>query len=305
MTQHRDEHGRYKKDRNWIGTILIAVALLIMIIFLLQRCDIRHMKWKPKTLTPVETVYPTPIGGGFTPSPENPIIGGTPKETPFEQPHHADEDLAKQDPTISKDGVIVDDGTIDSRQTDPHELDNDPDLTKGDEGVESKLGIQPLSAMTKLYPSHQITGTYPVNDVISFGSKYFGRAYQYGSNRNTDSSFDCSDFTHWIWWKGAGMDIPRDSRSQAKYVQSFGTRKITDIHQAQRGDLLFFMNYRGWQKANYNGINRSTQTISHVGIYLGNGKMMHTASRASGGVRIDSVFDKHYEWRFIRGGSVL
>lgn len=101
------------------------------------------------------------------------------------------------------------------------------------------------------------------------------------------------------------MDIPRDSRSQWTYVSQFGSRKFYDIHQAQKGDLLFFMSYRGWRPENYAGINKNSQTITHVGMYLGNGKMLHTASAASGGVRIDYVFGKQLEWRFLRGGSVL
>lgn len=258
--------------RNWLTALGIMAAICALVLFG-TRCDFQQMKWKSQIPnSPSTPALPIPV-----PNPEG------------------------QEPISD----AIDDGSIDSRANDPNILDNDPDLKIGDTGVETKLGVQPMATMHKLFPDKAITGLYPVNDVIAFGSQYFGRRYEYGSNRSTDSSFDCSDFTHWIWLKAAGMDIPKDSRTQWKYVSQFGARKFTDIRQAQRGDLLFFMSYKGTKADSYNGIDKSQQAITHVGIYLGNGKMMHTASQATGGVRIDYIFGKHYEWRFLSGGSVL
>jgi cell wall-associated NlpC family hydrolase len=101
------------------------------------------------------------------------------------------------------------------------------------------------------------------------------------------------------------MDLPKDSRSQRKYIETFSQRRYTDLSQAKKGDLLFFMDYKGWRETDYKGINVRAQRTSHVGIYMGNGKMLHTASKATGGVRIDNVFGKHYQYRFQGGGSVL
>lgn len=68
---------------------------------------------------------------------------------------------------------------------------------------------------------------------------------------------------------------------------------------------MFFMSYKGSRASSYARINKFNQRITHVGIYLGNGKMLHTFSKASGGVRIDSISGKHWEHRFIFGGSAI
>ncbi|WP_255433964.1 NlpC/P60 family protein [Ammoniphilus sp. CFH 90114] len=45
--------------------------------------------------------------------------------------------------------------------------------------------------------------------------------------------------------------------------------------------------------------------MTHNGIYLGNGKILHTYSEQSGGVRMDSIEDNHWEYRLVFGGSLL
>lgn len=45
--------------------------------------------------------------------------------------------------------------------------------------------------------------------------------------------------------------------------------------------------------------------LPHNGIYLGNGKVLQTYSKESGGVRIDSIEGRHWEYRFLFGGSTL
>jgi len=68
---------------------------------------------------------------------------------------------------------------------------------------------------------------------------------------------------------------------------------------------MFFMSYKGSKSSSYAGINKAAQRITHNGIYLGNGKIMHTYLEKSGGVRIDSIEGKHWEYRFVFGGSAL
>jgi cell wall-associated NlpC family hydrolase len=181
------------------------------------------------------------------------------------------------------------------------------DMIKGDIGVEFQGGIQPLAALVKQTPNKNIpkSGDSYANNVITYGKYFLGTPYEYGSDRNTTRTFDCSDFTRYAYLGALGMDLPKDSRAQKRYVDAYSRRSYTDISKAQKGDLLFFGNYRGYTKASYNGINRLTQTVTHVGIYMGNGQMLHTAS-APKGVRIDSnILNGQYAWRFVKGGSVL
>jgi peptidoglycan DL-endopeptidase CwlO len=206
----------------------------------------------------------------------------------------------------------------DNRMGDPGILQNDSDLRIGDSGINDSRGsgAAPASGssfrimgtgLVRTYPNPNIApvnGSY-ANNVISFGELFLGTPYEYGSDRNNPNTFDCSDFTRYSFLGALGMELPIDSRSQANYVYTFGTRQYWDLSQAQRGDLLFFMDYRGPRQEDYRYVNRANERITHVGIYMGDGMLLHTASQATGGVRTDYIFGKHLEWRFISGGSVL
>ena len=143
-----------------------------------------------------------------------------------------------------------------------------------------------------------------VDKVIAVGKEYLGTPYEYGSSRSNTKTFDCSDFVRQAFLEGAGITLPSSSRSQADYVKKVG-KTTTDLSKLKPGDILFFMSYKGWKESDYKGINVSKQTITHDAIYLGNGKILHTYSKDSGGVRIDTIKDTHWEWRFIFGGSAL
>lgn len=143
-----------------------------------------------------------------------------------------------------------------------------------------------------------------VEKVIAAGMKYLGTPYEYGSNRNTTTTFDCSDFVRQAFKDALGITLPGDSRKQGAYVKELGNAK-TSISQLKRGDLMFFMSYKGSSKSSYSSVNKSTATITHVGIYLGDGKILHTYSKDSGGVRTDTITGKHWEYRFLYGGSAL
>ena len=67
-------------------------------------------------------------------------------------------------------------------------------------------------------------------------------------------SFDCSGLTHYAWAQ-AGVVLPRNSRMQSNALPSVPRT------QAKPGDLIFYHN-----------------PISHVGVYLGDGQMVHAAS---------------------------
>ena len=143
-----------------------------------------------------------------------------------------------------------------------------------------------------------------VEKVIAAGMKYLGTPYEYGSNRNTTTTFDCSDFVRQAFIDALGIKLPADSRQQGTYVKNLGNA-VTDINDLKRGDLMFFMSSKGSSKSSYAGINKSTQRITHVGIYLGDGKVLHTYSNAGGGVTTSKVTGNSWEYRFLYGGSAL
>ncbi|OPA81556.1 hydrolase Nlp/P60 [Paenibacillus selenitireducens] len=143
-----------------------------------------------------------------------------------------------------------------------------------------------------------------IEKVISTGMKYLGTPYEFGSNRNSTKTFDCSAFVRQAYKEALGIVLGTDSRKQGEWIKSNSTVKKS-ISSLKRGDLMFFMSYKGTSASSYSGINKDKERITHVGIYLGDGKILHTYSKASGGVRVDTVKGKHWEYRFLYGGSVL
>lgn len=140
--------------------------------------------------------------------------------------------------------------------------------------------------------------------VIKAGLKYLGTPYEFGSNRSNTKTFDCSDFVRQAYKEGAKLTLPSDSRKQGAFIQENGST-TTNWRNLKPGSVMFFMSYKGSRKSDYTGINKSKQRITHNGIYLGNGKILHTYSSESGGVRIDSISSKQWEYRFLFGGSIL
>jgi len=139
--------------------------------------------------------------------------------------------------------------------------------------------------------------------VIEAGLRYLGTPYEYGSDRNTTTTFDCSDFVRTAFLEGAGIFLPSNSRTQADYVRQIG-RVSTDLTKLKPGDILFFMSYKGPNASDYAGVNKSAETVSHNAIYLGDGKILHTYSKESGGVRIDKM-EGQWLYRFLFGGSAM
>jgi cell wall-associated NlpC family hydrolase len=98
---------------------------------------------------------------------------------------------------------------------------------------------------------------------INYACSKIGSPYVYGAEG--PNSFDCSGLTQ-ASWKSAGVSIPRTAAQQSRV----GTR--ISVSNRQPGDLIFFY---------------GTSNPSHVGIYIGNGLMVH-APHSGDYVRIAS-----------------
>jgi cell wall-associated NlpC family hydrolase len=104
---------------------------------------------------------------------------------------------------------------------------------------------------------------------------YLGTRYRYGASGAR--GFDCSGFTSYIY-RQHGISLPHNSAAQ------YRVGKPVSRSELRPGDLVFFRT-RG---------NR----ISHVGIYIGNGKFVH-ASSARGRVRVDTLTSGYYHQRYV------
>lgn len=147
------------------------------------------------------------------------------------------------------------------------------------------------------------TSSAGIEKAINTGMKYLGTPYEFGSNRNTTTTFDCSDFIRQVFLEGTGIKLPSDSRKQGAWIKDKGT-DVGNISSLKRGDLVFFMSYKGSSASSYAGLDKSKQRITHVAIYLGDNKLLHTYSKKSGGVLVGD-FGSSWKNRFLYGGSVL
>lgn len=222
------------------------------------------------------------------------------------------------DPNVLKEDNLIVIGDLNVGKDDPNFTIQHPP-TEFEENMARKLASENNLGITNVhhtwkYPQlhpvfvnrnvKPVNGSY-VENAINTAWKYYGTPYEFGSDRNNPNSFDCSDFTRWIHLYSLGMDLPSTSRSQWEYVKKFSKYQYTDLSKAKRGDLLFFMTYKGWRSQDYNDINVKTQPIAHCGIYIGNGQILHTASAKTGGVRVDKIKGSHLEYRFVGGGKVV
>ncbi len=93
------------------------------------------------------------------------------------------------------------------------------------------------------------------NDIVTSGEQFVGLPYLWGGM--SSYGYDCSGFTFTLY-KANGYCIPRDASEQAQG----GT--LIPLNEVQRGDLLFFAYENG------------KGAIHHVGIYYGDGKLLHS-----------------------------
>ena len=116
------------------------------------------------------------------------------------------------------------------------------------------------------------TSTAPATDssyatkaekALTFARAQIGKPYVWGATG--PDSYDCSSLTQ-AAWKAAGVTLPRTTYDQ---VNAGTTVSLSDI---QPGDLVFFYD-----------------DISHVGLYIGNGMMIH-APKPGAYVREESIF---------------
>jgi LysM repeat protein len=120
------------------------------------------------------------------------------------------------------------------------------------------------------------------DNVIKSGEKYLGVRYLYGASTSRTDAFDCSSFT-WRAFSENGISLPRTTYDQVK----MGT--TIPLSQARKGDLVFF-------DTDYDG------SLNHVGIYLGNGKMINASTSA--GVSY-ATFNSYWQPRFVKAIRII
>ena len=133
------------------------------------------------------------------------------------------------------------------------------------------------------YPAAGGSTPQQTNSVLTALQQYVGTPYVWGSAPGKGvkpTGWDCSGMTWWLDQNYGDGSLPQGSHFQYDYAQKTG-KLFTNTGQLQAGDLLFFdTGWRGGGGANMNG-------ASHVGIYLGNGKMIEAANPSAGTIISD------------------
>lgn len=110
-------------------------------------------------------------------------------------------------------------------------------------------------------------------DIIRAGEQFLGLPYVWGGL--SAFGYDCSGFSHTMH-RFAGRIIPRDAGDQAKEGQ------VIERNDLEPGDLLFFAYQEG------------KGSVHHVGIYYGEGKMIH-APNTGKSVEVIPLASSKYE----------
>ena len=113
------------------------------------------------------------------------------------------------------------------------------------------------------------------SDLVVNAMGFLGVPYKRGGS--TTNGFDCSGFVRAMYENTLGLVLPHNAKAQAAATQTI------DKAELQPGDLVFF--------------NTMRQAFSHVGIYVGDNKFIHSP-RPGGEVRVEDMRQAYWDRRF-------
>lgn len=108
--------------------------------------------------------------------------------------------------------------------------------------------------------------------VVTVAKKYIGTPYKYGGM--SPKGFDCSGFVGYSY-KKTGKPLPRTAGDMYKKGKKVTKKNL------KKGDLIFFSTYK--------------KGASHVGIYVGDNKFIHSSSK---GVKIDQLSNTYWKSKY-------
>ena len=114
------------------------------------------------------------------------------------------------------------------------------------------------------------------SDLVLNAMGFLGVPYRRGGI-SADTGFDCSGFVRAMYQQTVGLVLPRKAIEQAAATQTI------DRGELQPGDLVFF--------------NTMREAFSHVGIYVGDGKFIHSP-KPGAQVRVENMGLAYWSRRF-------
>jgi cell wall-associated NlpC family hydrolase len=116
------------------------------------------------------------------------------------------------------------------------------------------------------------------SELVMVAMNFLGVVYKRGGN-SAEQGFDCSGFTRYIFERSLGLMLPRRAEQQAHHA----ALQPVQATELKPGDLVFF--------------NTMKRAFSHVGIYIGEGRFIHSP-RVGGEVRIEDMRLAYWAQRF-------
>jgi cell wall-associated NlpC family hydrolase len=144
--------------------------------------------------------------------------------------------------------------------------------------------IEPLPPQASPPSQQSLAGPGAGSDIALRALAHVGVRYRYGGS-TPDTGFDCSGLVRWVFRDHADIQLPRASRD----MSLMGSPAV-DTDALVAGDLVFFR--------------IDGRRVSHVGIYVGEGRFVHAPSRG-GTVRVDRLDDRYWSRRYAGARRVL
>jgi cell wall-associated NlpC family hydrolase len=144
----------------------------------------------------------------------------------------------------------------------------DMDVLLNEKGLMARLGQQVQQARD--------TVSEQASSLVINAMAFLDVPYRYGGN-SAETGFDCSGFVRAVYEQSLGKVLPRRSDEQAAATQTI------DRSELKPGDLVFF--------------NTMRRAFSHVGIYVGDGKFIHSP-RSGAQVRMEDMRATYWNKRF-------
>lgn len=116
------------------------------------------------------------------------------------------------------------------------------------------------------------------SDLVISAMDFLGVPYRRGGD-SRETGFDCSGFTRHVFERSLGLMLPRRASEQANMPGMIPVAQT----ELKPGDLVFFNTLRN--------------TFSHVGIYIGDNKFIHSP-RSGTTVRIEDMRISYWQQRF-------
>lgn len=135
-----------------------------------------------------------------------------------------------------------------------------------------------VPAASNVTPEAESNGSWTstAQEIILHALSQTGVKYKYGGI-SPDAGFDCSGFVRYVFKEAANLTLPHGARAMSQVGQNVTEKEL------QPGDLVFF--------------NTMKSVYSHVGIYVGNNRFIHSPSAGSS-ISVADMNDAYWSKRF-------